>query len=88
MKRIPVWVAVLLLSGCGTLVPMEELERQAFLTGDWSAVEARERTLVRQNMRRGMQCPSGYTGYCETSFGRERCACVERDVVRVALSSR
>jgi hypothetical protein len=70
------------------MAPMEELERKAFLTGDWSAVEARERMRLRQSMRRGLQCPSGYMGYCEVDFGSERCSCVERDAVRVALSRR
>lgn len=86
--RLLALVLVCLLAGCGTMAPLEELERQAFLTGDWSAVEARERMQLRQSMRRSMQCPSGYMGYCEVEFGGERCTCVERDAVRVILSSR
>lgn len=73
------------LAGCGTVTPMVELERQAMATGDWSAVERRERILVRQKMNSGMICPNGYIGYCESDFGRTNCSCVGRDSIRSAL---
>ena len=86
--RMTILAALLLLAGCGAMTPMEELEHQAFLSGDWSAVEARERTQLRQSMRRGLQCPKGYMGYCEVVFASESCACVERVAVRAMLSGR
>ena len=79
-------LAVLLVTGCSTVTPMEELERQALLTGDWSAVEKRERILLRRQMNRGMACPNGYIGYCVEQGGRPECSCVERDVFRTALT--
>ena len=88
MLRIAAMVALLVLAGCGTMTPTTELERQAFLTGDWSAVEARERMQVRRAMRHGMQCPTGHMGFCQDYLGSERCSCVQRDTVRIYLTSR
>lgn len=79
-------LAILLITGCGTVTPMAELERQALLTGDWSEVEKRERILVRRNMNRSMACPNGYIGYCTENYGQPSCSCVERDVIRAAFS--
>ena len=73
------------LAGCGSVTPMVELERQAMISGDWSAVERRERIQVRQKMNSGMLCPNGYIGYCEEDFGRSNCSCVGRDSIRSAL---
>lgn len=74
-------LALALLAGCGTTVPLAELERHALLTGDWSAVEAREQQIARRAARRGPKCPGGQVGYCESSFGHERCACVDSSVL-------
>lgn len=87
MRRLTL-LAVFSLSACGTTVPIEELERQAFLTGDWSAVEARERMELRRNLRPRIQCPSGSMGYCEVYLGSERCSCIDRKSVSLVLSSR
>lgn len=86
LKSLMIVALVAGLAGCSSATPMAELERQAIMTGDWSAVERRERILVRKNMARGMACPSGYIGYCDASMGREQCSCVERDVIRAALT--
>ena len=88
MKALGLVLTVVLLAGCGTTVPMEELERQAFLTGDWSAVEKRERMLERRKMRRGNLCPSGAIAVCESLAGTSRCSCVETDSLRAILAGR
>ena len=80
--RAIVVLGALLLSGCGTTLSLEELENQALLTGDWSAVEARERAIARREARRGIQCPAGRVSVCESFVGSTRCQCVTQDGVR------
>ena len=80
-------LAVLTLSGCGTFQSMEELEREAMLTGDWSAVEQRERALARREERRGVQCPSGQVSYREKYVGHLDCTCISNDAMRDVLAA-
>jgi hypothetical protein len=82
---IPIAIAILGLSACGTTPSLEELEHQAMLTGDWSEVEKRERMIMRREARRGIECGDGMIGYCQGSFGRERCTCVTSAVVRTTF---
>lgn len=86
--RVWVLVGVLCLSGCGTLTTLEELEQQAMLTGDWSAVEEREKILARRDARRGLQCPSGLVAFCESRMGEHRCTCIDNDAVRDLFAGR
>ena len=79
-------IVALVLAGCGTYTPMEELERQALLTGDWSAVEKREAALERRKARLGPQCPAGMLAVCDGTMGGNRCTCVKSDALRSALS--
>ena len=83
--RALVLLTGILLAGCGSVTPMEDLERQALLTGDWSAVEKRERMLDRQAIARREHCPSGTISYCVEEFGRSKCSCVGRSALRAAL---
>ncbi len=80
-------LGVLLLSGCSSLASMEELERQAMLTGDWSAVEQRERILARREAERGLQCQSGEISFCEKYVGRTECICINNDEMRDVLAA-
>lgn len=75
--------ALVLLSACATGPTLEELEDQAMLTGNWAAVEHRERSLARRQARQGLQCPAGYLSYCEDRYGDARCSCVPQDSIRV-----
>lgn len=84
MKGIII-ISFVLLAGCGTYTPLEQLEREAFLSGDWSLVEQRERMISRQNARRGAQCPDKMTNYCVNNFGQTECQCVSSKVLRSAL---
>ena len=86
MKVLVLVVSVLLLAGCGTYTPMEELERQALLTGDWSAVEKREKILQRRRAGGGMVCPSGKIAVCDGISRTERCTCLDSDNVRSILA--
>ena len=75
-------IAVCLLAGCSSYTTLEDLERQAMKTGDWTAVEKRERIIARRNARSGPQCGAGYVGYCESYGGSDRCACLSSDAMR------
>ena len=86
MRLLSLLAVGLLITGCSTATPMAELERQALATGDWSAVEKRERILLRRNMNRGMACPTGYIGYCVDKFKNPSCTCVERSAFRASLA--
>ena len=76
-----------MLGACGTYHTLEELEQQALISGDWSAVEAREKTIARRKSRSGMMCPSGSKVYCERWGASERCACVETATLRDAFNN-
>jgi len=76
--RVVLILAACLLAGCASGPSMERLEERALVTGDWSAVEARERSIQRRAMRAGIKCPSGFINYCETRAATERCACINR----------
>jgi len=75
--------ALILMSGCGTYHTLEELEAQALATGDWSAVEQRERMIARQSVRNGIACPGGRIGYCEDTH----CTCMTSDDMRELLDT-
>ena len=73
---IALGIAVFLF-GCAPMPSLEELEEQAAATGDWSAVEQREKLMSRRaEARRPQACPSGQVSYCEDSISSWRCACV------------
>lgn len=84
MKGIIIF-AFVFLAGCGTYTPLEQLEREAFLSGDWSLVEQRERMVSRRDARRGTQCPDNMTNYCVNNFGKTTCQCVSSKILRSAL---
>ena len=82
VKGLVTVLALLLVAGCSSFVSMEQLEAEAILTGDWSAVESRERIIHRRNLRAGLQCPPGSIGYCELDYGQANCTCVEAEIIR------
>jgi len=81
-------MGVFFLTGCVSMPTLEELEAQAFLTGDWSAVEKREKLIAKRDLMRGPRCPAGTTAYCEQRLGPKRCACVSSAEMRALLSWR
>lgn len=86
MKAVGVVLLLLCLAGCGTYQTLEELEQEALLTGDWSAVEKRERIIAKRRQRSGPMCPAGRTKYCERWGANERCSCISRDTLRDTLN--
>ncbi len=78
---------VCFLVGCAPVSTLEELEAQAYLTGNWSEVDKRERMIARRQVLRGPSCPSGYISYCERHVGSQRCACVSREALSGILAT-
>jgi len=74
--RVILILAACVFAGCTAQPSLEQLERQALVTGDWSAVESRERSMQWRNLRVGIQCPNGFINYCETLMTTKRCSCV------------
>jgi hypothetical protein len=66
-------LALILLVGCTTGPTIEELEAEAVITGDWSAVEKRERTLRAHS---GPKCPDGQIMMCREYSVQEICSCL------------
>ncbi len=84
MKILSV-LARILMAGCTVSPTMEELEAQAMLTGDWSAVESREQSIAQRKFRNGGNCPPHYMNYCEVGLGEKRCTCIKRDSFEMML---
>ena len=78
--------ALLILGGCSGYQTLEQLEDEALVSGDWSAVEKREELIARQALRNGPKCPKGFTAYCETSVFDQRCSCVNSNLARSLLA--
>ncbi|MBT8100165.1 MAG: hypothetical protein KJO82_10460 [Gammaproteobacteria bacterium] len=74
-----------MLSACAAGPSMQQLETTAMLTGDWSAVEKRERSLERRAQRRGKTCPQDLVSLCDGSFGEKRCSCVSHETLSRVL---
>ncbi len=86
LKKVLAFLAALLLTGCGSMPSLEQLEDQALLSGDWSAVEKRERLIARRIANRGPQCPVGMVAFCEKRGVQKRCGCVDTDEMQALLS--
>jgi hypothetical protein len=89
MKTWSILLLSLFLGACATPPTMEELEAQAWQTGDWSAVERREDFLARRAARQarntGPMCPDGTIEFCEQRAGDRSCACVSRRALKDAF---
>jgi hypothetical protein len=84
--KVLVLLGVLILTGCISAPTLEQLETQAFLTGDWSAVERRQRTIAKRAALRTIQCPAGYIAVCKKQIGEDRCGCINDAQMRALLS--
>lgn len=86
MKTMITLLALVVLTGCGSMKTLEELEAEALLSGDWSAVELRERQTARRNLNSSIYCPPGRIGYCEAEFGKTECSCVDQERLNAFLT--
>ena len=84
MKGIFV-LALILLTGCAGVTPLEQLEAEALVSGDWSAVNKRERLIARRNLHANLRCPPGTIGYCELFRLTKKCSCVESKIINTLL---
>lgn len=84
--RVLVLMGALFLGGCGSFATMEELEQQAALTGDWSAVEQRERIIARREAKKGPTCGQGQVAYCQSYVGTMNCRCISTGAMRDVLA--
>ena len=66
----------LVLSGCAARPTLEDLEQQALVTGDWSAVESREGLIRRRVAARTSMCPEKQTQVCTELGADHDCYCV------------
>jgi len=80
MKCIVV-LTMALFAGCGSYVPLKQLEAEALVTGDWSLVERREAAIARRDVRNSVNCPPGYIDQCAVFGSDRRCTCVERSEI-------
>jgi hypothetical protein len=80
--------AALTAAGCAPVKTLEQLELEASVSGDWSAVEKRERLLARRAERRGPSCPAGYLAFCESHGTSKNCGCVSRQGMRDIFAGR
>lgn len=85
MMKVMVLMGLCLLAGCGTYPTLQQLEAEALVTGDWSAVEHREFILNRREQRSGPQCPGDSIKYCVKSPASMRCTCVESNSIYSAF---
>ena len=88
MKTASILILALLTGACATPPTLEELELKARLTGDWSAVDRRERYLARRTARSPAQCSDGNVSVCSECAGQHVCECVDRDALDALLSWR
>jgi len=74
-------LSIVLLAGCADIKTLEELEFAALQSGDWSAVEQREKNIARRKARQVARCPSGSIPVCVNRGNRTRCSCNSHDEV-------
>ena len=75
MKLLSI-VVLCLLAGCASKPSLEELEAEASITGDWSAVENRERMNRRMGVQDERKCEAGFMLMCSKRSAKEICSCV------------
>lgn len=86
MKGLLVFIAVLMV-GCAEYQTLEELELAALESGDWSAVEQREKLMEQRRARRAASCGAGRIMVCEHRGTDRGCYCSSDDDVRAFLDS-
>lgn len=86
MKTLGLVAILFFVSGCAPVKTMQELETEAAITGDWSAVEKRERLTARRDS--GIDCPAGTMSFCQTYGGQESCGCIARHSMRDIFARR
>ena len=77
--RVVISIFVLsILGACAPATPLEELEQQALVTGDWSAVELRERVMRTQLGGDLPKCLEDELRVCIDEGAVEHCLCYRK----------
>lgn len=77
--KVAISIFVLIILGaCAPVTPLEELEQQALVTGDWSAVELRERVMRTQQGGDLPKCPEDELRVCIDEGVVEHCMCYRK----------
>ena len=76
MRFALIVLASVLFNACATSI--EEQEREALRSGDWTALEAHYRRLEQREARRRQRCPPGNVRLCSTDWGPGHCSCVPK----------
>jgi len=88
MKLVGI-VALCLLVGCTARPTLEELEAEALETGDWAAVEKRERMDKKWGVvQTDSKCPGNKVEICQTKVEQEICDCVSPHDLRPEMPAR
>jgi hypothetical protein len=74
--RIIVLVLTVTLAACASEPSLEELEDQAMVSGDWSAVERREEIQRDLRGKSAQSCPDKHTMVCEQTGANDKCTCI------------
>lgn len=75
--RTTILILVLIMAGCVSRPTLEELEDEALQTGNWEAVEHREKMMDKRGENDPV-CPAGQVKYCVESGQKVECRCVPR----------
>ncbi len=78
MTRVLLLLAFLAMGACADKRTLEDLEKEAMETGDWSAVERREKKMAEKEARRAAGCRTTETLICETLADVQRCYCITK----------
>ena len=76
MTRVLGLLILLAMGACADTRTLEELEQEPMQTGDWSAVERREKRMAEQAARKAAGCRVTETLFCEKLADVQRCYCV------------
>jgi len=74
MKTLAI-AALIFLVGCAGRPTLEQLESEASISGDWTAVEDRERMNERMRVNVEPDCPEGQYLLCRQKGEQELCSC-------------
>lgn len=77
MKILSILVAAFLIA-CESQPTMQELEDEALRTGDWSAVEQKDRMAERMQIAPELKCPEHLIRICIQNGEHEECYCQPR----------
>ena len=86
LARLLLVAGMVTMMGCASTQPtMAQLEAEALATGDWTAVERRERNQA--NAFSGVpDCPGRMVATCERFGVKQRCTCLTQAAVRSRMA--